>query len=88
MKETGRGARFNITFILTIKISFIFISEIFLFWKLHNSRTSDNSELMWLRRFFSERLEYLKGFKYMVSVTALLLFLLLISFNQLISILS
>lgn len=69
MKETGSGVRFNITFILTIKISFFF-----LFWKLHNSRTSHNSELIWLRIFFSERLEHLKGFKYMASVTTLLLF--------------
>lgn len=60
-KETGMAVRFIITFILTIKISFIFIFKSFLFWKLYNSRTTYNSELMWLGRFFSQRLENMKG---------------------------
>lgn len=35
MKETGSGVRFNITFILTIKISFFFYSENFIILELH-----------------------------------------------------
>lgn len=77
MNETGTAVRFNIklSFILTtIKLfSFNFKAKFFLSWKLYNSRTTYNSESMWLGRFPCEKLDNLKEVLNTQPVSQLLL---------------